>query len=52
MGHRGWSLLREREDEFQNLHNDLHSRHDASRGHYRPYEGSVAFHESFQADGQ
>jgi hypothetical protein len=37
MAHRCWSLLHEREDEFQNLYNDLNSQPGASRGYYFQY---------------
>jgi hypothetical protein len=35
--HRSWSLLHEREGEFQRLYNELNTRHRAVRGHYAQY---------------
>jgi hypothetical protein len=35
--HRSWSLLHEREGEFQRLYSELTRRHNANSGHYAQY---------------
>ena len=38
IAHRCWSLLHEREEEFQRLYNELTATHHASCGHYHQYQ--------------